>query len=204
MKKLFAIALSLVLLTVFIPTNVGARSEYVLCGPKRWEGVIDWDFLKVVRNDFELADRRNCNTLVVHLTSPGGYVLNALMVVDEIRAAKARGLRVEIHGGRLVASAALYILAEGTPGYRYAQQDSLVVIHAMYRGFGECLAYPPDDAISEDAKATRQIYNMIFRVLARSTGWTVAQVKEWFDCSRSIVGGGEILILYRLADHMED
>ena len=204
MKKIIGFALCLALLTAFIPTNVGARSEHIVCGPQRWEGEIDWDFLRVVRNDFEMAEKLGCSKLIVHFTSQGGYVLTALMVVAAIRAAKSRGLLIEIHGGRLVASAALFVLAEGTPGYRYAQQDSLVVIHAMSARFGDCLVYPPPEAVSEEDQAIRQLYNMSFRVLARSTGWTVAQVKEWFDCSRSIVGGGEVLILYRLADHMED
>lgn len=74
----------------------------------------------------------------IHISSPGGYVAEALAIVGAIEYYKEKGIVFETHVRSLAASAATLISISGSEGHRYINRYATYMIHqpsGMY--FGE-------------------------------------------------------------------
>ena len=182
----------------FLPSNAPFTT--------RWEGGIDQDFLRQVRQDIDLA-WKGYKYLKVDLISPGGGVLETLETARIIHQAVHKGLVVEIHGTAIVASGGTFILAAGTPGRRYITKGTLVLIHPPQVG-GGFFAPPTCGAWTENPRTElEKILNVALVLMQNAyseyTGRDVIETRRWLTCGQEQVGDGTLAITLGLADALE-
>ena len=112
----------------------------------------------------DLSDAHNTGqlTIPVVIDSPGGSVYSLLAMVAEIQSSRLPVATICV--GRAMSAGAL-LLSSGTPGYRYATQDSTIMVHEISAG-----TYGKMDEIANDAAEYERLNKLIFRILAENTG----------------------------------
>lgn len=70
----------------------------------------------------------------IHISSPGGYVQEALAILGLIEHYKAKDIVFETHVRSIAASAATFIAIAGTEGHRYINPYATFMIHQLSGG----------------------------------------------------------------------
>ena len=172
-----------------------------------WSGEINDEFAEKVRADFDRVRGNGCEKVTIALSSPGGYVVAGLETIRLMREAQGQGLVVEVHGGALVASMAVVVLAAGTPGHRYTNEHTLVIVHGPRQQEtlfepARCLSTVPNPK-DENDKILNQIINTMTAVLVETTGRSWVEVSDWFACGKEQVGDGSLLVHLGIADALQ-
>ena len=202
MKHLIALILT-VSLFLYACSIVSWEPDPSLCRAW-WTGEINDVFVEKAQTDLERVQLNGCRLVTIALNSPGGYVTDGLEVIRLMRKARAEDMIVSVHGGAVVASMAILVMAAGTPGYRYTDPHTLVVVHGP-RGQATpfepatCLAVVLNPTTEED-RVLNQIINTMIAVLVENTGRAWHEVSAWFECGQEQVGDGSLLIVLGVAD----
>jgi len=208
-----------VLMLVALPLSIlpiGALSVSAWTTPKaselktdevrevRWEGELDLDVLKQVRNDIKYATAKDSKikVLKVRLLSHGGSAIASLAIAYMVRKASDAGLVVEIHAEAVCASGCTFVLASGTPGRRYITKSTLFLVHPLQAN-GSCISYVEKPTTQEE-----KIYNTLLLLgrdaYAKYTKRPAAEVEDWLSCGQERAGGGELAVRLGMADAVED
>ena len=166
-----------------------------------WYGQTGEYMLEQVRKDL----RSDCKVVVVELMSFGGPVHTSIAIAQEIRAARTRGMVVEMHGRTVVVSGGVIVLGAGTPGRRFIDAHSIVLVHGVQMSNGwerKCAALVPTPT-TEDDKFTNRFIEIVAEDLALSSGKPLAETLLWTECGKEQVGGGYLLAKLGLADNLE-
>lgn len=166
-----------------------------------WFGEVDVALVRQVREDLSRAITAKCPTFYVELHSPGGSVVQGFEIIRFMREAKQHGLIIEMHGGAVVASMAVPILASASKGHRYAELNTLTVIHSMTKGY-VCVEYTPNPK-TEDEAVTNQLIRTFAAIFADATGEHPDRYLPWFTCGFFLVGNAELLKALKLIDHID-
>lgn len=172
----------------------------------RIDGVILPSTLDEVRKQLAEVDKKGLKRVEIGITSPGGEAISGFTIARLIRKMSNRGVIVEIHASGLCASACTWILASGTPGYRYIDKYTFVLVHPV-QNFknGEMSCMKP----VADPKDVEDRINNLYLALARElymefTGHSQKTVDEWMTCGREQVGKGQLLVSLGIADKLDD
>ena len=106
--------------------------------------------------DFQLLRKRGIKKLKIYLLSGGGSAYDGLSMSDELRLLKKDGVRVEIHGRGLIASAAIPIFLSASKGGRISSNNTTFLLHPA--------AIPKAGYFSEsleDLRSQAKMINMI-------------------------------------------
>ncbi len=176
----------------------------------RWEGETDYEMLKTARNDIDTATVKDSKikTLKVLLASPGGPVITSLEIARLVRDAyDKKGLVIEIHASMLCTSGCTFILAAGTPGYRYISSWALFLVHGPQAGsmFGpmECISYREEEKTQEDKLVNTLLNLMRDSLLRYIEGSKPSDVENWITCGYEKVGRGEVALKLGFVDKVE-
>lgn len=174
----------------------------------RWDGEVNDDFLKAVRSDIEASTSpgSKVKVLKVGLMSPGGSVITGLEVVRLMREAEAKGLRIEIRASSLCASMCTFVIAAGSPGYRFTTKQTLVLVHPPQIASlfsASCINYAekPKDQTERVSDALLDIMVEEYIML---TGKDRATVEDWLTCGNEQAGNGTLLVSLNMADRVEE
>lgn len=102
------------------------------------------------------------DVIPVYISSYGGDVNSMLAMRDIIKSSPKPVATIAI--GKAM-SAAACLLAAGTPGMRFAGNDTMFMIHSVSSGVGGKAA-----EMSEATKSTKHINNLLFGNLSKDTG----------------------------------
>lgn len=122
--------------------------------------------------------------------SPGGSVAAGNAIIDTMNACEC-DIRTVVHGQ--AASMAAVIASSGTKGKRYIGKSAQMMIHQALGG-----ASGQATDILRTADNIRKVNERIFKLIARNTGKTVAQISK--DCDRDYHMFSEEAIAYGLVD----
>ncbi len=167
----------------------------------RWEGDIDWDMLKTVREDLRVAKASKVTTLRVDLAGPGGSVNFAQEISRIVRDASDAGLIVEMHAAAMCMSGCTLILASGTPGHRYMSKWAMFMVHPPQHN-GECLRHT-DNPLTQDQKTANATLDLMRDHYMRYTNQSKATVEKWLTCGNENVGSGALAVALHVADAVE-
>jgi ATP-dependent Clp protease protease subunit len=123
----------------------------------------------------------------LYLTSPGGDALAALALIDVIRHIATP---VHTYALGLSASAALYVVAAGEPGFRYALPNSWFMAHG-----GTTSTEGRLNELQARAGHYRQVDDSLTRVLAATTKHNVSYWRKrcltetWFSAQEALAAG---------------
>ena len=128
--------------------------------------------------------------ITLYVNSPGGQVASGLAIIDTMNYVKPDVSTVCIG---MAASMGAMILSAGTKGKRFALPNSEVMIH---QPLGGAEGQASDIAIAaENILKTR---NVLYKMLAKNTGKTVAQIEK--DADRNYWVSAEDAVKYGLVD----
>lgn len=86
----------------------------------------DEDPFKKFYEEFTEAESKKQNLIPIIIDSFGGYIYSALAMNDMIR---ATGVTVSTFGVSKAMSCGSFLLAAGTPGYRYCSPNCVIMVH---------------------------------------------------------------------------
>jgi ATP-dependent protease ClpP protease subunit len=164
-----------------------------------WTGFIGMEMRQQAQNDLEAAS--GCDVLVISLYSPGGSVFDTLEMVRLVEQAKRTGLVVEIRGHTLIASGATFLLGAGSPGHRYVEPETLVLIHGIQVGWYGCQDHKAVP-MSENELFLNTVYEQMAMTYARLSGRSIRETWGWLECGNAQAGNGWLLKNLGLADHV--
>jgi hypothetical protein len=164
-----------------------------------WTGFIGMELRQQAQNDLEAAS--GCDVLVVSLYSPGGSVFDTLEMVRLLEQTKRNGLVVEVRGHTLIASGATFLLAAGSPGHRYVEPETLVLIHGIQVGWYGCKEHV-NDPKEEFDKFFNVMYERLVVEYSRLSGRPIRETWGWLECGNAQAGNGWLLKNLGLADHV--
>jgi len=128
--------------------------------------------------------------ITLYVNSPGGQVASGLAIIDTMNYVKPDVSTVCIG---MAASMGAMILSAGTKGKRFALPNSEVMIH---QPLGGAEGQASDIAIAaENILKTRSV---LYKMLAKNTGKTVAQIEK--DADRNYWVSAEDAVKYGLVD----
>lgn len=169
-------------------------------------GEIDVDMLNQVKNGIKAAQEQQgkIKTLRITISSPGGSALGGLEIGKIIRDASDNGIVVQIKAEILCASACTFVLASGTPGYRYVTSQTLILVHGLQSNDSMTLSCHDYKQMptTQDDKIANVILDMIHKLYSRLTGKSLEVVRTWTICGNEQAGGGELAVKLGLADHV--
>lgn len=138
-----------------------------------------------------------CQTIVFEIRSPGGSIFDTLEIVRLMQDAQ-RSMIVETRGRNLIASGATFLLAAGTPGFRFIQSDTTVMVHGI-QTYSGCMSYQ-DQPVTENALFINHLIDRLAASYMELTGKPLEVTRSWLDCSRSQIGSGQLAVTLGLAD----
>jgi len=100
-----------------------------------WNELEDHDSLSIVSQLHYLSEQSK-EPIQILINSPGGSVDAMYAILDEMKAIQDSGVIVSTIACGVAYSAAAFILALGSPGYRYARPNANVMMHPMSYGLG--------------------------------------------------------------------
>ncbi len=172
----------------------------------RIDGVIQPSTIDDVRKVIDEVETKQLKKVVLGIISPGGEAISGFTVARMLRKLSNKGVIVEIHAFGLCASACTWILASGTPGYRFVDKYTFVLIHPvqnMKNGEMSCMSTIKDPKTVEDR--INNLYLQIAKELYMEfTGHAAKTVEEWMTCGREQAGEGQLLITLGMADKLDD
>ena len=112
----------------------------------------------------DISDAHNTGQSIIPviIDSFGGYAHSLLAMAAEIKSSSLPVATICI--GKAMSCGAL-LLACGTEGYRYASQDSVIMIHELSAG-----SWGKQEEIKADSAEYERLNKVIFRQLAENTG----------------------------------
>jgi len=125
--------------------------------------------------------------LHLYLTSPGGDALAALALIDVMRHVQTP---VHTYALGLCASAALYVVAAGEPGFRYALPNAWCMSHG-----GVTTAEGRLGELQARAGHFRHVDNSLVQILAETTKYKApfwrkrCQTETWFSSREALEAG---------------
>lgn len=149
-------------------------------------------------NAIAFFDSRDVKKIVIFLNSPGGSVFDGLAFAQLLLEQQRKGKIVETRCYGLAASAATFVLASGTIGYRYIAKHSFVMIHElMVVKFFETQNV---SQVEKEAEAMRKIQDATIRLLASRTKLSVEELRK--RCKEETWITAEDAIALGFADHL--
>ena len=152
--------------------------------------VSGWD-LENLWNDFRLLEGMGIRRVIIFMSNPGGAAFQGLGIHDELRIMQDKGFTIEIQARGLIASAAVPILAVGTPGKRFGSKNCVVMIHeaALFKWgqFSEKLS-----DLQEQAKMIKLLNDKYASAIADHTKLTKDEVLEllkkttWYSAQEAL------------------
>ena len=128
--------------------------------------------------------------ITLYVNSPGGQVASGLAIIDTMNFVKS-DISTVCNG--MAASMGAMILSAGTKGKRFALPNSEVMIH---QPLGGAEGQASDIAIAaENILKTR---NVLYKMLAKSTGKTLQQIEK--DADRNFWMSAEDAVKYGVVD----
>lgn len=100
-----------------------------------WGELEDADALSVISQLHYLSEQ-NSDPIQIIINSPGGSVDAMYGIMDEMKAIQDGGVIINTVVTGVAYSAAAFILALGTHGYRYARPNANIMMHPMSYGLG--------------------------------------------------------------------
>lgn len=163
------------------------RSEIMLYGP------IDEKLTYNVITEIKHLINNNKKTITIFINSEGGDVDCCCAIIDLMEQAQIAGCKVITVGEGKCYSAAGFILAMGSPGYRYATPNSQIMLHEFnLTGDGTENVSKQASELAATNKQMNKILDMIGRATGRSTKKTLTKFKEeiskdlWLDVDEAI------------------
>ncbi len=170
-----------------------------------WGFVTGYNFIQRMLN---LAlDDDDVDSIVFDVDSPGGEATAGFSSARLLRQLSDKGaVKVEIHASGLCASACTWILASGTPGYRYIDAFTLVLIHPVQKGsmFGSSCIERQSTEKSQDDKLGNAYLDLARDLYMKFTGQSKETVEKWLSCGHEQAGQGQLAVTLKMADVVED
>ena len=169
-------------------------------------GISTVDLNEVRKLIKEIEEDSAVNKVSVGITSPGGEATAGFTIAKLFRRLSTRGIAVEIHASGMCMSACTWILASGTPGLRFIEKDTLVLVHPVQfigRHGLQCISYveKPTDV---DEKVGNAYLELARDLYMEFTGRDLKTVQGWMTCGREQVGRGKLAVQLGMADKIED
>lgn len=101
-----------------------------------WGELDDHPALSIV-SQLQYLSETSSEPIQVIINSVGGSVDAMYSILDEMRAIQDEGIIVSTIVSGVAYSAASFILAMGSPGYRYARPNANIMMHPMSYGLGQ-------------------------------------------------------------------
>ncbi|MBB3938053.1 ATP-dependent Clp protease proteolytic subunit [Aureimonas phyllosphaerae] len=166
---------------------------------------VEWDvtgpntvpFLATLR---EMDARDDIETITVHVSSTGGANAATLSICQAMRTCRKT---VRTIGTGYIASAAVYILAAGTPGHRSIVEGSMLILHGA--GVPTRAANVENMSLKELRTYTREMearLTCLAEEVARLTGQTVDFWKAKIEDGSDWFPSPDEAITLGLADHI--
>lgn len=122
----------------------------------------DEDPVKSFYEDFTEAEKENQNVVPIVIDSFGGYVYSALAMNDIIRGSDAI---VSTFGIGKAMSCGSFLLAAGTPGYRYCSPNCVIMVHEITTG-----TYGKISDIEVDVEEGKRLSKRFLTVMSENCG----------------------------------
>ena len=212
MKKLFSFLLVLTMLCFAVPSaSLGVDGNITVTlqeskktGPqlphtsfmmpdktvvyKLLAGIGTSDYSDLV-NVFRFMEIEQSKKLQVILNSPGGSLFDGMALAGLIQEKVKAGYEVEVRGYGIIASAATLIMISGTPGKRYMDPNSLLMVHEL-----SVFEYSYKNVSSKEKEVAilRFIQSNTNKFVARLTGIDPKKLEElckeetWLDPARAV------------------
>ena len=116
--------------------------------------------LKTFRDEFQMAKEKNNGIIPIYIDSPGGYVTSLLGMVDIINSYD--GIVMTIGNGRCYSAGAV-LLTCGTPGYRYASENTQIMIHEVAAG-----TWGKVTEMLNDVEHSGRVNKILFKILDKN------------------------------------
>ncbi len=169
------------------------------------DGIIGLTVLDDVRKVVQDIQTNKIKKLDVQIISPGGDAIIGFTVSHMLRNLSNTGVIVEVHAYGMCASACTWILASGTPGHRFIDKYTFVLVHPVQsykNGEVRCVAFIRDPKNVDDR--IDNLYLTIARDLYMEfTGHSKETVEAWLTCGREQVGEGQLAVTLGMADKVE-
>jgi ATP-dependent protease ClpP protease subunit len=164
---------------------------------------ITGETLGKVRQAVDRAVASECEALQVEIFSPGGGAFESIEVAQTLRRARHK-LRIETIGRSQVVSGATFILASGSPGHRYIEENAVFMVHGVQVGnyfTSECkgVTLPAE---TETDKYINRLIEALAQEYSNATGVPLEETEAWLICGNESVGGGQLAIDMGLADRL--
>ena len=130
--------------------------------------------------------------ITMYINSPGGQITSGMAIIDTMNFLKCDVSTVCVG---MAASMGAMILSEGAPGKRFVLPHSEVMIH---QPIGGTEGQASDIAIV--AEHILRNKTMLYKMLAKSTGKSLAQIEK--DADRNYWMHGEEAVKYGVVDKM--
>lgn len=156
-------------------------------------GAIDSEIANlIVAQLLFLENEDSKKDITLYVNSPGGHVTAGLAIIDTMNFIKPDVSTVCVG---MAASMGAMILSAGAKGKRFVLPNSEVMIH---QPLGGAEGQASDIAIAaENILKTRSV---LYKMLAKNTGKTIAQIEK--DADRNYWMSGEDAVKYGIADKM--
>lgn len=139
--------------------------------------------------------------LIIEIQSPGGSLFASQRIVGIMDMLKANGVTVETRCYGFAASAAFYILVNGSPGYRYAASEAQLMWHELISFKMFDVSSPADK--EDEADILRHLQETVNTRIAKVSNVTLEDLNKmirkkelWLSGSQSIERG--------FIDHLTD
>ncbi len=139
-----------------------------------------------------LENDDNKKDITLYVNSPGGSISSGMAIIDTMNFLKCDVSTVCVG---MAASMGAMILSEGAKGKRFVLPHSEVMIHQPLTGV--------EGQASDIAIVAEQILkskNMLYQILSKNTGKSLAQIEK--DADRNFWLHGEEAVKYGIADKM--
>lgn len=130
--------------------------------------------------------------ICLYINSPGGSVSAGFGIYDTIRKLKCDVSTVCVG---MAASMGAFLLSAGTPGKRYALENSQIMIHQVLGG----TSGQASDILIE-SRHMQRVKNRLNKIMAKNTGHPIEEIEQ--DTDRNNWMFAEDALAYGLIDHV--
>ena len=186
---------------IFLPISVFAISDiYRLPSGDNWFyfndtgyiyilSYIDSDLFREVALAIDFFKSAQINSIKVTINSPGGSFFDSIGIAQLLLSVRDK-VRVETYGAGIIGSGATLIIIAGTPGYRFAYDDSVFMLHSTIMGRSESYATLVETI--KDTERHKYIQNMMENIYLKQLKITNKELKlllekeSWLDVQESL------------------
>lgn len=153
----------------------------------------------------EIEADKEIDKLVVGITSPGGEATSGFTISKLFRKLSKR-ITVEIHASGMCMSACTWILASGSPGFRFIEKDTMVLVHPI-QTMGimgpHCISFVKNPTDVDD-KLGNAYLELARDLYMEYTGADKKTAEAWLTCGNEQVGRGKLAVQLHMADKLEE